>query len=155
MIMIGLLMQAGVVSSAARAGTPPFDAGSRGFGLLFGEPWGITGKLRLMNARAVDAGIAASPYRYAFLYSDYLFRLIEHRGTELSIGVGGGFLITGPSGFRGATRSFLICARIPIGVEYAVPDSSVGVFLEAVPALALLPDFFDFMQGGIGVRFYL
>jgi len=142
----------------ARAVPSAFDTGSRGYGIVIGEPAGAVFKLRLKGNRAVDAGIVSAISTYFFVHSDYLFHLLNHRGTELYAGIGGGFLFSGenPDGsrFGESTGSVLFCGRIPVGLEYAVPDSPVGVYLEGVPNWGILPSFFSFFQAGIGIRVY-
>ncbi|NDG84321.1 MAG: hypothetical protein EBX52_04690 [Proteobacteria bacterium] len=147
------------LATPASAGPSAFDAGSRGFGVFIGFPAGATFKFRLKGYRAVDAGIASSLGKYFFAHSDYLIRISTHEGTELYAGAGAGLLFSGidvnSSFFNGASGPILLCVRAPIGFEYAVPDSSVGVYLEGVPNLAILPSLIDFFQAGLGVRVYL
>lgn len=44
--------------------------------------------------------------------------------------------------------------RVPVGVEWQPGRPPLGVYLELVPGMAIIPKTDAFFQGGIGIRYY-
>lgn len=139
-----------------------------GLGILLGDPSAVTGKYWLNQQEAIDAGIAFSFSDSFLLYADYLF---HYPGAfkqnnkfinELSpyIGVGGLMAMTSSNRdnadrFYGRTSgSFGLAVRVPLGIEWQLPKPSIGVFVEFVPGLSLVPSTSGLIQGGLGIRYY-
>lgn len=126
-----------------------------GFGLVLGEPTGITGKYFSDPENAVDMGVAYSFSDYMLIYSDKLWHWPEVFNGKNSdfvkrlspyMGVGAGIFVG---------KSALLDVRIPFGISWLPVKPSLELFLEIVPALRIAPSTaFDF-GGGIGVRIYL
>ncbi|NMB63904.1 MAG: hypothetical protein GYA16_03445, partial [Spirochaetes bacterium] len=47
-----------------------------------------------------------------------------------------------------------IDVRIPVGLEYTFTKVPVGIFIELVPALRIIPDVDFDIRGGLGARYY-
>jgi hypothetical protein len=131
---------------------------TKGFGLILGEPTGLTAKFWGSPDRAIDGGLAFSFDRFVFLYADYLFHFKSYSGVRPYAGIGGGFLIASGSKkgkyFEEQDGSFGLGIRIPIGAEWFIPEAPFGIFAEIVPGIGLVPSTYGFFQGGIGARFY-
>jgi hypothetical protein len=131
---------------------------TKGIGLILGEPTGLTGKFWNSSDRAIDGGIAFSFDRYVFLYSDYLFHFRGFSGVRPFAGIGGGLLISSGNRkgkyFDDQSGSFGLGVRIPLGLEWLIPEAPIGVFAEIVPGIGIIPSTYGFFQGGIGARFY-
>lgn len=141
-----------------------------GLGAVFGEPTGFTAKYWLDSRDAADAGLAYSFDGFLLLYADYLvhfpslvnqtFAPATARTLHPYLGVGGLFFISTRSDSK--SRSLAdgddkvgFGVRIPLGIEWTPSSTQFGVFLEIVPGLGLLPSTTGFLQGGLGVRYYL
>lgn len=144
------------------------EGGTNGVGVILGEPTGFTGKFWLSSDRAVDAGLAFSLSDFVLLYGDYLFHFPGAFGRSNAflhqltpyVGLGAELFVsentanTNGKYFTANNSSVDFGVRIPLGIEWKIPRSPVGVFVELVPGLGLLPGTFGFFQGGIGARFY-
>lgn len=158
--------------SATAANLPgPTPSNSRGFGLgiVLGEPTGLSAKLWLSGENALDFGLSFSFDDYLLLFSDYLFHFNGALGrssafvSQLTPYVGvGGVLAFANSGhydkdrhfFRRTRDSVGFGVRIPVGIEWLAPRVPLGVFIELVPGLSLVPATSGFIEGGIGIRYY-
>jgi hypothetical protein len=152
---IGFLFFALTVSGLSAEGAV---SRTKGFGLILGEPTGLTAKFWNSPDRAIDGGLAFSFDRFVFLYADYLFHFKSYSGIRPYAGIGGGFLIASGSKkgkyFEEQDGSFGLGIRIPIGAEWFIPEAPFGIFAEIVPGIGLVPSTYGFFQGGIGARFY-
>lgn len=147
-------------------------SGDLGAGVIFGEPTGVTGKYWLDRDIAVDFGLAFSFNEYVLVYADYLYHFPGGFGLESPItsqlhpyvGIGGflGFAGADRTGenrdrrklYGDSTSSVALALRIPVGMEWMPSNPRLGVFLELVPGIALVPSTDAIFQGGIGVRYY-
>ncbi|MBN21722.1 MAG: hypothetical protein CL678_10590 [Bdellovibrionaceae bacterium] len=126
---------------------------SFGLGIIVGEPTGITGKYFFDQTQAVDFGISYSFDKFVYAYADYLKHFPHAFGKsskfvyELAPYVGVGLGV-------GLDHDVLVAARIPLGIEWMIPRSQIGLFLELVPGLAVIPSTTFRFGGGIGVRFF-
>ena len=154
------------IASAKDAGR---DA-SRDFGLgvVVGGPTAITAKYWLDHERALDGGIAFSVNDYILLYGDYLWhypRPFKHSDPFFSnvnfyLGLGANLAIT--TSDRSNTDYYLgkrsgsvgLSARVPFGLEWKPADPPLGVFVEIVPGISVIPSTSVIVQGGIGIRYY-
>ncbi len=154
----------GTVSRAAPKGSAhPF-----GLGIVLGEPTGLSAKYRFSSHQAVDFGLGYSFNSFVFVFSDYLFHFPALFGkphpfvAQLSpyIGVGGIFMGSTHSGrrdgryFTSGGASAGLGLRIPVGVEWLPSVPTLGVFVELVPGIGIVPSTFGFFEAGIGARYY-
>jgi hypothetical protein len=149
--------------------------GLLGAGVMFGEPTGLTAKYWLSSATAVQFGLAYS-------FGDYFEILVDHLwhfpnvGPSISdgkissefvpyMGVGGALFADTRSSssasrsshfFRDSTSdsSVALGIRIPFGIEYLPRKLPLGVFLELVPGVGIVPKVFAFLQADLGIRYY-
>ncbi|MCM2279392.1 MAG: hypothetical protein NDJ89_15055 [Oligoflexia bacterium] len=138
-----------------------------GVGVIFGEPTGITAKFWQGSRHAFDAGLAYSFDSFMMFYGDHLWHYPGAFGassrfvTQLTpyFGVGGEVFFG--NRYRWDRKWLVrdgssagIGLRIPLGIEWKPGNPPLGVFLEAVPGLGIIPGMFGFFQGGLGVRYY-
>ena len=151
------------------SGTPGgLGAGGRfGLGIVLGEPSGLSAKYWLRSHDAVDFGLAYSFDSFFAVFSDYLYHFVgalSGQKTPLSqmtpyIGIGA-ILLTDTAASHSNTHFFTangssvgLGLRLPLGMEWR-PIHPLGIFLELVPGLGIIPSTFGFFEAGIGARFY-
>jgi hypothetical protein len=141
-----------------------------GLGVVLGDPVAITGKVWLNSTTAADVGVAYYSDRFFLIYTDYLlhfpgaFKTSNRFFSELSPYVGvGGMLLFFSSGYyhdgeyyRNSGSSQLgLAARIPLGIEWLPTNAPhLGVFVEVVPGVSVIPGTSGFFLAGIGARYY-
>lgn len=137
-----------------------------GFGIVLGEPSGLTAKNWIDQINAIDFGLAYSITNYVLLNVDYLWHFHSVFGKSSNFAqrltpyIGGGGMVAFSSGesgkkiFQKQENSVALGFRIPIGIEFHVPKPNLGIFLELVPGLFIFPSTTGFLGAGIGVRFY-
>ena len=144
------------------------DSHNFGLGILLGDPSSITGKYWFNRQEAADAGIAFSFNNSVLLYGDYLFHYpgaFKQNNKFLSeltpyVGIGGLIAVTSSDRdsadrFYGRTSGSLgLAVRIPLGIEWQLPKPSIGVFIEFVPGLSVVPSTSGLVEGGLGIRYY-
>jgi hypothetical protein len=141
------------------------DGGPFGAGVILGAPTGLVGKYWMAPDRAVDMGLAFFFGDLFLLYADYLvhfpraFASSDPFVSHLSpyIGIGGMMLFWGSHTNRhyyDSTNSVGLGVRVPLGIEWKPGDPPLGVFVELVPGVGIIPGTFGFVQGGIGIRYY-
>ncbi|RYZ73576.1 MAG: DUF3996 domain-containing protein [Proteobacteria bacterium] len=140
-----------------------------GLGVVLGDPSGITAKLWTDQIHAIDAGLAFSLDDYFLVYSDYLWHFpnaiksSEHFLNQLNpyIGVGGTLSFGhenhsgknhGNSDFR--DHSAYLGVRIPLGIEWTPDGPPLGIFLEIVPQVTIIPGTHSSVGAGIGIRYF-
>ncbi len=125
-----------------------------GFGVILGDPTGITGKYFLSEESAIDAGAGwkTSGDDRIHIYGDYLY----HINDLFDIGAG-----TLPLFFGAGLRFISIeddedefGIRLPVGLEYVFPKLPIRIFGEIVPVLDLTPDTEFELDGGVGIRYF-
>jgi hypothetical protein len=125
-----------------------------GFGIIVGEPTGLSFKNWLTSTTAIDGGIAWSFYKETtfHLHGDYLihaFDVIHSRDSiPLYYGVGGRFKAArngnGRLGLRGV-----------IGLDFFIHRTPLDIFIELAPIMDLTPATELTMNGGLGFRFFV
>lgn len=120
-------------------------------GIIVGEPTGISAKFWTGGNKAIDLGLAWSfGGRGAIhIHSDYLLHgnLNSDAGTLMYYyGIGGRVL------FRDDPK---VGVRVPVGLQYIIPDSRLGIFFELAPLLNLVPATDFDVNGGLGIRLFL
>lgn len=134
------------------AATSPVFAqkgGDAGAGVILGNPTGITGKLWLDGAQAVDVGMGYSTT--LALYGDYLW----HEWTVLPQPAQGRLPVY--LGLGAQVRTFddaEFGIRTVLGIAYWLPEDPVEVFLEVVPIFRVTPDTSVGLGAGLGLRYY-
>jgi len=143
------------------------DQGDLGVGLVVGIPTALTGKLRMIEDRAIDFGLSWDFGDYVLFYGDYLFEypyaLDEHRKSEMIFpywGVGLTLIFLDdkkkpPRPYsRDKDESFQIGVRIPLGLAWIPRSTPLEVFLELIPGVSLFPGLSGNFGVGLGVRYF-
>lgn len=141
-----------------------------GLGIALGSPTAITGKVWMTNSEAFDFGLAYSSRDYVLVYGDYLLHATNLFGSssELSnrltsyIGIGLGvyswdrnyYYEDRPAGWRRKEGDVGVYARIPLGLEWTPRSPSLGVFVELVPGISVIPSIDAIINAAIGIRYY-
>jgi hypothetical protein len=162
-----VLILALMIPGMVQAQPPPSH--DVGIGVAIGSPTAITGKVWLTNSTAIDAGLAYSSRDYVLIYGDYLLHTTGLLGSnELSnrlstyIGIGLGiyswnrnyYYEDRPAGWRRKEGDVGIYARIPLGIEWNPRDPPLGVFVELVPGVSVIPSIDVIINAAIGIRYY-
>lgn len=157
------------LATAKDAVTQAPGAKNFGLGIVLGEPTGISAKLWTTPVNAFDFGLAFSFNDYALVFADYLFHFPGSLGrtspfvTQLTpyVGIGAVLAFANDRDFEkdrkffGRSRDTLgLGVRVPLGIEWMAPSAPLGVFIELVPGISLVPSTSGFIEGGIGVRYY-
>ena len=149
--IIGLLL---AVSSAGARTQEPF-----GFGVIVGEPTGLSLKYWLDDERAIDGAAAWSfSENDSFqLHGDYLIHNYDLLGVDelpCYYGLGARLKFKDSDG-RGRNEDHAIFGiRFPLGVTYLFDEIPLDVFAELVPVLDVAPDADADINAAIGLRFY-
>jgi hypothetical protein len=163
-ILLAAIAATLLLAPAAMANTSrPF-----GLGIVIGEPTGLSAKYRMSSRDALDFGLAYSYNDFVYLFSDYLYHFPGAFRSAHSpflsqvtpyIGIGGILLISTNDG-RNDRRYFTengsvgLGMRLPVGLEWKPDSPPLGVFVELVPGIGIIPSTFGFLEGGIGIRYY-
>lgn len=127
-----------------------YGQGKFGLGIILGEPTGISAKLWMTGTTAIDGAVAWSfANESAFhIHADFLIHNFGVFGkvVPLYYGIGGRIKFR-----KDETR---IGVRIPVGVAYDIPSTSINLFLEIVTLLNLNPSTSFTLNGAIGGRFH-
>jgi len=152
-----------LASSSWASGQPP-KTRNFGLGIEVGSPTALTGKYWYDPGHAVDMGLGYWFGNYIEIFGDYLwhwpraFSGTRDPGPEFVpyIGVGGEFHVANgaPPVTDNNHPTVGIYARIPFGMEWLPPRAPVGIFLEIVPAIQIIPGIYVAFGADIGARFY-
>jgi len=127
-----------------------YGQGKFGLGIILGEPTGISAKLWITGTTAIDGAVAWSfANESAFhIHADFLIHNfgVFDKVVILYYGIGGRIKFR-----KDETR---LGVRIPVGVTYDIPSTSIDLFLEIVPLLNLNPSTSFTLNGAIGGRFH-
>jgi len=130
-----------------------------GFGLIMGEPTGLSAKVWTSSHFALDAGLGYSWWRNGQslqVHGDMLWHsrsLIQSEDgyLPLYIGVGARIKLADETHHYPDMR---LGIRIPFGLEYIFTRVPVGLFLELVPIIDLSPENDWGGNSAIGFRYY-
>lgn len=128
------------------------QGGDVGLGVMLGEPTGISAKIwnNERSAFAFGAAWSFGQYDAIHLHGDYVlhnwFSGVEEGSLAFYYGIGARLALGDPDTHIGV--------RVPLGLNYIIPDSRVGVFVEAVPVLDLTPSTDFDGNGALGIRYY-
>jgi hypothetical protein len=123
-----------------------------GFGIIIGEPTGITAKLWNRQTVAFDMGAAWSivSEKHFQIHGDLLlhnFNLFRVETGRMALYYGVGARIW----FAADTT---VSLRVPFGLSYEFERTPVELFIEVVPMVDLIPATEIGMAGAIGFRYY-
>ena len=149
--IIGVLL---AVASASARTQEPF-----GFGVIVGEPTGLSLKYWLDDDRAVDGAAAWSfSENDSFqLHGDYLFHnreWLEADELPCYYGLGARIKFKHDDGRGRNEHDTIFGIRFPLGITYLFDEIPLDVFAEIVPVLDLTPDADVDLNAAIGCRFY-
>lgn len=138
--------------------------GKTGIGIILGDPTGITGK-HFMGTNAIDLGLSYNHDEF-IIYGDYLKHFPGRLGKENAFVAGlSPYLGLGPVFAFGdddkhhhfiddRDDDFAFGARIPLGIEWTTREMPIGISLEIVPGMVVIPETDGFVQGGLAFRYY-
>jgi len=120
-------------------------------GIILGEPTGISLKMWQSDNTAFDAGFAWSfgGRGSIHIHGDYLHHNwleVETGSLALYYGLGARARLADNSRFG---------VRIPIGLQFNIPDTRLSAFFEVAPLLDLIPETTFNVNGGLGLRIFL
>jgi hypothetical protein len=124
-----------------------------GFGIIIGEPTGLSGKFWTSERNAVDVGVAWSfLHEGSFhLHADYLWHSFDvfksRQPIALFYGIGGRMKASNSHGG-------ILGVRGTIGLDYLVEEAPIDIFIEAAPIMDLTPSTELQFNGGLGFRFF-
>lgn len=140
--------------------------GNLGFGLILGEPTGLTLKGSLGGGNAWDAALGASWFGRLRIHGDYLWSANVFNsskagmyfgvGGAIGFGRGGGVLYRGRGGewyYANDDNGVAIGARGVVGLNF-LPSQQVELFMELAPIIGLIPNTGVGWDGAVGVRYY-
>lgn len=139
-----------------------------GFGIILGEPLGLTAKMWTSRENAVQAHIGASYFGSPRLQVDYLWHLNVFKSSVVKLIAGPGLGIgfgEGGSGFwykdKGRKywyyhegEDFGFGARVITGLNIIPKATPIEIFLELGPNIGIYPGFGVGLDAGVGIRFY-
>ncbi|MBC7712500.1 MAG: hypothetical protein H7177_04150 [Rhizobacter sp.] len=129
-------------------------AGNNGLGLVFGDPSGITFQHKFSEQQFTDLYFAYTWDSEWVFMGDYKFHLPGLFGEKLPItpyaGIGAFFKVED----KKHDDDVALGVRIPLGIDWKVPNAPIVVFGELVPAMRLIKSTDGDFQAGIGGRFY-
>lgn len=142
LIMMLLFVSAGTLAAQDRPGNSEL-------GIIVGEPTGLSAKFWTGSNTAFDLGLAwsFSGSGSMHIHSSYLIHRSIDNNPDLALyyGIGARLLMeTDPK----------VAARIPLGLQYLIPDSRLSLFFELAPMLNLIPDTSFDVNGGLGLRYF-
>ncbi len=125
--------------------------GNTELGIILGEPTGISFKSWQSGTSAFDLAVAWSFGRNGaiYLHGNYLKHHAQsvNRGSlYLYYGLGARTILQDDPRFG---------ARIPLGLQYIIPNSRLTFFFEVSPVLDLVPATKFGVGGGVGIRYFL
>lgn len=137
------------------------DVGSFGFGIILGEPTGLTVKGDLGGNNAWDAAIGSGSFGSLRIHADYLWSINAFRSREVGLFIGlGGVLGLGrgkgvifkKSERKGEETAFGV--RGVFGLNAMPFSAPVELFVEVAPVIGLVGGTGVSTDLAIGVRYY-
>lgn len=120
-------------------------------GIILGEPTGISAKFWQSDRTAISGAAAWSFGRHesVHLHADYTIHNwldVEEGSMALYYGLGARTVLANNS---------RLGARIPVGLQYILPSTRLGLFFEVAPTFDLIPETKFGVNGGLGIRVFL
>ena len=137
-----------------------------GFGLILGDPLGLTIKYWTNNENALDAYLGESYFGATRIGADYLWhfdafnsKVVKmYAGPGLTLGFGKGryYFYNEDHGrfFYRSDEGTGIGARVILGINIIPKRAPIEIFLEAGVLVGLSPAFGTAIDTGVGIRFY-
>jgi len=163
---VALLLLCGITISSFAQGPKGKDFG---FGIVVGDPLGVTVKYWTSNENALQASLGASYFGAPRLQVDYLWHINAFNSSIVKLiagpGVGVGFGHEG-SGiwykgtgkndkwFYRADAGLGIGVRVITGINIIPRNTPIEIFLELGPNIGISPGFGVALDAGVGIRFY-
>lgn len=124
-----------------------------GFGIILGEPTGLSLKRWTGTDKAIDMAAAWSfeGEGAMHLHGDLLFHRrdwVEVDGEGLPFYYGLGVRV------KLLDSDALLGARLPVGLDFAFDDGRFDIFFELVPIMDLAPDTDFKVNAGLGLRYW-
>lgn len=123
--------------------------GNSELGIIVGEPTGLSAKFWTGGRSAFDLGLAwsFSGQGSMHIHSNYLRHSSIENNPDLYLyyGLGGRLLMKSEP---------KVGVRIPLGLQYMIPDSRLSLFFELAPMLNLIPATDFDVNGGLGLRYF-
>lgn len=128
-----------------------YSPGSIELGVILGEPTGISVQVWQSGTTAIDGAVAWSLGKNDtfHIHADYL------KHDQLSVDKGSLTFYYGIGARTVLADEARFGARIPIGLEYIIPNNPISMFVEVAPVFDLIPATDFDVNGGIGVRYIL
>lgn len=135
-----------------------------GVGVILGDPTALSLK-QFFGADAVDAGLSFGHHE-VLLYGDYLKHFPGQLGKQNEfvanltpyVGIGPIFAFGDNDKHHhfidDDDDTFSFGGRIPFGAEWLSREIPLGVSVEIVPGVAVIPETNAFIQGGLALRYY-
>lgn len=135
--------------------------GNFGFGLVLGDPSGLTGKFWLGNSDAVNIAVGSSYFGKLRVGVDYQWHFDAFRSNQWNLfGAAGGVLGLGEGNDYVRKKYFEddedlgLGARGVFGVNFIPKGGNFEIFAEAGLLVGFVPEFGSGFDFGIGARFY-
>jgi hypothetical protein len=139
-----------------------------GFGIILGEPLGLTGKLWVSRENALQLHVGASYFGSPRLQVDYLWHLDVFKSQIVKLiagpGIGFGFGEGGSTFWykdRGRKYWYVhddgdmgVAVRVITGINVIPRNTPIEIFFELGPNIGIIPDFGVGIDAGVGIRFY-
>jgi len=166
------MMKKLILPAVLVCGTLSLSAQGSGFGIgiMVGEPTGLSAKAWTGEGQAFAFGLAWGGLGrgggYFHAHADYLFHnfsLINVSKGRMALHYGPGVRVRSWTGDRywnrgrwydsrgGHTR---LGVRFPVGLTYLFEGAPIDIFLEAAPALDIVPGTSFDVDGALGFRYY-
>ncbi len=152
---------------AASAAVAQPKVGSFGFGIILGEPTGLSLKGDAGGKNAWDAGIGPSWFGNVRIHADYLWAadVFNSRkagmyfglGAVLGLGRGRGVFVKGKGNewyYYDNENAVAVGLRVPVGLNFMPFKAPVELFAEIAPIIGLVPSTGLGWDGAIGIRYY-
>lgn len=128
-----------------------YRSGDTELGVILGEPTGISVQVWQSGTTAIDGAVAWSLGRHdkIHVHADYLWHdqlSVDKGSLTFYYGIGARAILADDARFG---------PRIPIGLEFIVPNNRISMFIEVAPVFDLIPATDFDVNGGIGVRYIL
>ena len=139
---------------------------SFGFGLVLGDPVGLTAKLWTSNENAFDFYLGNSYFGNLRLGADYLWHFDAFNSSVVKMYAGPGIAVGFGRGegiwYKQGKNKFYywddgetgIAARVIFGLNIIPRRTPLEIFLEAGPLIGIVPNMGVNMDAAVGIRFY-
>lgn len=137
-----------------------------GFGIILGDPTGLTGKIWIDRENAVALSVGNSYFGALRITGDYLWHfnsfnskvvtLYAGPGAVIGIGESGGWIYKKKGDYYWARNEndIGIGVRGIFGINIIPRNSPIEFFAEVGALVGVIPSFGSSAEGAIGIRFY-